>query len=65
MENVQTTEKIQGQQEVDLVLSENIQLAVEIASSFQLFSYRVINPDTFNTRINDLIAFRESNLKSK
>lgn len=44
----------------DEQLAKDIHFAVEIESTFKLFSYRIIDPEQFKNRIDELSQFRKS-----
>ena len=43
----------------DEQLAKDIHFAVELESTFKLFSYRIIDAEQFKSRINELSQFRE------
>lgn len=57
--NVLTDDK-QAQKQKDEKLSKAITLAVEMESSFKLFSYRIIDPQVFISRVDELLNFYKS-----
>ncbi len=40
-----------------------IMLCIEIKSSFELYSFRIISPEQFTSRVNELIANYQTNVE--
>lgn len=55
--------KVAPMTEHEKTLSATIMLAVEMDSAFKLYSYRIIDHDTFISRVAGLIAIHEKNKK--
>ena len=58
LDQEQTT--IPSQEENEKKLSKAIMLAVELEGTFKLYSYRIITPDQYQERVNDLVNFYKS-----
>ena len=54
------TDQIQSDQERDTKLSKAIMLAIELDSSFKLYSFRIISPEQYQERVNELVSFYKS-----
>ena len=61
-QNVISDEKTKKDQEM-AKLSAAIGVAVEMESNFKLFSYRIIDQNTFISKVDDLIAFYQKKNK--
>lgn len=54
------TEEVPSTQERNKLLGQHIQLALDIEQNFKLYSWRIIDQDTYISRNEELIAFHKS-----
>jgi len=56
-------ENIPSQKEENIKLGNHIQFALDIEQNFKLYSWRIIDKDTYIARNEDLIRFHKSQTK--
>ena len=64
MEKVGKTTPLESTKETEQKLSSAIMLAVEIKSAFEMYAYRVISPESFQERLQELTEFYKSQQKT-
>ena len=62
---VKDHEEIKSNKEQEVQLRNAIMLAVDLESSFKLYSYRCISAEVFTSRVNELVNFFTHDNKDK